>query len=175
MMAGHSHQTVGVLWSGSFGCAVGLVCVLLGWRNSLVLAGRLSELGVMCDLIRLSFSAGVVRRCGAGAGHRKSVARRVLDYACAVCSVAGAGFGAGLETFFEDRAALPNGLIRAQHQGQSRTALKHDGAPRRGFRRTLAAPRGPKAVWLPAPPNAPARSAALPLWSSTTMISTKAI
>src|SRR6266566_313104 len=38
---------------------------------------------------------------------------------------------------------------------------------------TLAAPRGPKAVWLPAPPNAPARSAALPLWSSTTTISTK--
>jgi hypothetical protein len=41
------------------------------------------------------------------------------------------------------------------------------------FERTLAAPRGPKAVWLPAPPKAPARSAALPLWSSTTMISTR--
>jgi hypothetical protein len=39
--------------------------------------------------------------------------------------------------------------------------------------RTLAAPRGPKAVWLPAPPKAPARSAALPLCSSTTMISTR--
>ena len=38
---------------------------------------------------------------------------------------------------------------------------------------TLAAPREPKAVWLPAPPKAPARSAALPLWSSTTMISTR--
>src|SRR5260370_21350775 len=38
---------------------------------------------------------------------------------------------------------------------------------------TLAAPRGPKAVWLPAPPKAPARSAALPLWSSTTMIRTR--
>jgi len=41
------------------------------------------------------------------------------------------------------------------------------------FERTLAAPRGPKAVWLPAPPKAPARSAALPLCSSTTMISTR--
>jgi len=41
------------------------------------------------------------------------------------------------------------------------------------FERTLAAPRGPKAVWLPAPPKAPARSAALPLWRSTTMISTR--
>ncbi len=38
---------------------------------------------------------------------------------------------------------------------------------------TVAAPRGPNAVWLPAPPNAPARSAALPLCSSTTMISTR--
>src|SRR4029077_5258107 len=39
--------------------------------------------------------------------------------------------------------------------------------------RALAAPRGPKAVWLPAPPKAPARSAALPLCKSTTMISTR--
>ena len=38
---------------------------------------------------------------------------------------------------------------------------------------TVAAPRGPNAVWLPAPPKAPARSAALPLWSNTTMISTR--
>ena len=29
--------------------------------------------------------------------------------------------------------------------------------------RNVAAPRGPNAVWLPAPPNAPARSAASPL------------
>src|SRR5215471_7973597 len=38
---------------------------------------------------------------------------------------------------------------------------------------TVAAPRGPNAVWLPAPPNAPAKSAALPLCSSTTMTSTR--
>src|SRR4029077_14306137 len=38
---------------------------------------------------------------------------------------------------------------------------------------TVAAPRLPRAVWLPPPPNAPARSAALPLCSRTTMISTK--
>jgi hypothetical protein len=35
---------------------------------------------------------------------------------------------------------------------------------------TVAAPRLPRAVWLPPPPNAPARSAALPLCSRTTMI-----
>jgi len=34
--------------------------------------------------------------------------------------------------------------------------------------RTVADPRGPKAVCDPMPPNAPARSAALPLCSSTT-------
>jgi hypothetical protein len=39
--------------------------------------------------------------------------------------------------------------------------------------RTLAAPRGPKAVWLPAPPKAPARSAALPLCNKTTTINTR--
>src|ERR1700676_2704656 len=38
------------------------------------------------------------------------------------------------------------------------------------FERNVAAPRGPNAVWLPAPPKAPARSAASPLCSSTTMI-----
>src|SRR5215469_9292561 len=39
--------------------------------------------------------------------------------------------------------------------------------------RNDAAPRGPKAVWLPAPPKAPARSAALPLCSMMTITSTK--
>jgi hypothetical protein len=39
--------------------------------------------------------------------------------------------------------------------------------------RNVAAPRGPKAVWLPAPPNAPARSAAFPLCSMMTTTSTK--
>ena len=39
--------------------------------------------------------------------------------------------------------------------------------------RTVAAPRLPSAVWLPPPPKAPARSAALPLCSRTTMIRMK--
>ena len=38
------------------------------------------------------------------------------------------------------------------------------------FERNVAAPRGPNAVWLPAPPNAPAKSAASPLCSMITMI-----
>jgi hypothetical protein len=36
--------------------------------------------------------------------------------------------------------------------------------------RNVAAPRGPNAVWLPAPPKAPARSAASPLCSMITII-----
>src|ERR1700683_755439 len=40
-------------------------------------------------------------------------------------------------------------------------------------KRNVAAPRGPNAVWLPAPPNAPARSAAFPLCSMITIIRTK--
>src|SRR5450755_3936650 len=39
--------------------------------------------------------------------------------------------------------------------------------------RAVAAPRGPKAVWLPIPPNAAAISPLLPLCSSTTMIRKK--
>ena len=38
------------------------------------------------------------------------------------------------------------------------------------FDSSVAEPRGPKAVCEPMPPNAPARSAAFPLCSSTTMI-----
>jgi hypothetical protein len=39
--------------------------------------------------------------------------------------------------------------------------------------RNVAAPRGPNAVWLPAPPKAPAKSAAFPLCSMMTITSTK--
>ena len=39
--------------------------------------------------------------------------------------------------------------------------------------RAVAAPRGPKAVWLPMPPKAAAISPLLPLCSSTTMMRNK--
>ncbi len=38
------------------------------------------------------------------------------------------------------------------------------------FESSVAEPRGPKAVCEPMPPNAPAKSAAFPLCSNTTMI-----
>jgi len=39
--------------------------------------------------------------------------------------------------------------------------------------RTVAAPRGPNAVWLPIPPKAAAMSPLLPLCSNTTIIKNK--
>jgi hypothetical protein len=38
------------------------------------------------------------------------------------------------------------------------------------FESSVAEPLGPNAVWEPDPPNAPARSAAFPLCSNTTII-----
>ena len=43
------------------------------------------------------------------------------------------------------------------------------------FERTVAVPRGPKTVCDPMPPNAPAKSAALPLCNRTTIIKKKQI
>src|SRR6266850_3232803 len=84
----------------------------------------------------------------------------------------GAGFGAGCETFCRIELPCPTALsVRSTiAMAQSMNMMAHQVV---AFESTLAAPRGPKAVWLPAPPNAPARSAALPLWSKTTMISTR--
>src|SRR5256884_2392086 len=62
--------------------------------------------------------------------------------------------------------ALPISMAKAQSMNMTAHHVV-------ALERTLAAPRGPKAVWLPAPPNAPARSAALPLWSKTTTINTR--
>ena len=89
--------------------------------------------------------------------------------------VAGAGagaFGVGCETFSRTELPAPTALSVRSTIAKAHTmnmTAHHVVA----FERTLAAPRGPKAVWLPAPPKAPARSAALPLWSSTTMIRTR--
>src|SRR5437867_12590211 len=86
--------------------------------------------------------------------------------------VTGAGLGAGCETFSRTELPAPTALsVRSTMAiAHSMNITAHHVV---AFERTLAAPRGPKAVWLPAPPKAPARSAALPLWSSTTMISTR--
>src|SRR5207249_435109 len=86
--------------------------------------------------------------------------------------VTGAGLGAGCETFSRTELPAPTALSvrKTMAKAHSMNMTAHHVV---AFDRTLAAPRGPKAVWLPAPPKAPARSAALPLWSNTTMMSTR--
>ncbi len=86
--------------------------------------------------------------------------------------VAGAGFGAGCETRSRIELPWPTALsVRStMAKAQSMNMTAHQVV---ALDRTFAAPRGPKAVWLPAPPKAPARSAALPLCSKTTIINTR--
>ena len=92
---------------------------------------------------------------------------------CGVSIFGAAGFtGAGFENFSSTEPPCPTPLsvcsTRASAQTMNITA--HHVVARES---TVAAPRGPNAVWLPAPPKAPAMSAALPLCNSTTMIRNK--
>jgi hypothetical protein len=56
-------------------------------------------------------------------------------------------------------------MARASEVNMKRTA-----AMVVALERTVAAPRLPRAVWLPPPPKAPARSAPFPDWRRTTMM-----
>jgi len=99
----------------------------------------------------------------------------VLDCGGAVWGLAGAtgaGFGAGFENFSstEPPCSTPLSVCRTSSSAQTINITAHQVVARES---TLAAPRGPKAVWLPAPPKAPAMSAALPLCSSTTTMRNK--
>src|SRR5206468_10958908 len=80
-----------------------------------------------------------------------------------------AGFtGAGFENFSStDPPSTPLSVCSTSASAQTMNITAHQVVARES---TVAAPRGPKAVWLPAPPKAPAMSAALPLCSNTTMI-----
>ena len=83
-----------------------------------------------------------------------------------------AGAATGLENF--SRMELPGPVLRSVRRTKAMAQIMNITAHQVvACERRVAAPRGPKAVWLPAPPNAPARSAALPLCSNTTMISTR--
>src|SRR5215469_1322629 len=94
---------------------------------------------------------------------------------CAGVGLAGAGFvaaGAGFETFC--KIEPPCSTLRSTRTtiaiAHTMNITAHQVV---AWESTEAAPRGPNAVWLPAPPKAPARSAALPLCSSTTTINTR--
>src|SRR6266478_5949957 len=134
----------GFLGGACAGCEVAGACCVVG-----------CELAGVCD-------AG----CEAAGGAPGVVAGVVAGV---IGGVTGAGFGAGCETFCRIELPCPTALsLRSTNaMAQSMNMMAHHVV---AFERTFAAPRGPKAVWLPAPPKAPARSAALPLWSRTTMI-----
>lgn len=109
---------------------------------------------------------GCVFDCGVVAGATGVVAGVVAGL--------GAGFVlAGLETFWRTEpppctiarsARNTNAIAHNMNMTADHVVMRES---------TFAAPRGPNAVWLPAPPKAPARSAALPLCKSTTMMSTR--
>src|SRR4029077_16247268 len=122
-----------------------------------------------CDFAGGCFAGGCVAEgCVVGAG--------VLFGAG--CGAAGCGGGtlwgvggcggAGLENFSStEPPCTPLSVCSTSAIAHTMNIIAHHVVARDS---TVAAPRGPNAVWLPAPPNAPAMSAALPLCSSTTMI-----
>ena len=76
--------------------------------------------------------------------------------------------GAGVRRF---RSTLPLAAeLRSEEMAKaSDVIINKDAAMVVAFDNTVAVPRGPKTVWEPIPPNAPAKSAAFPLCSKTTM------
>ena len=86
-----------------------------------------------------------------------------------------AGFGAlaGADCFALSRTVLPTddpAFRVARIDSESDVIIKTTAETVVAFDNSVAEPRGPKAVCEPIPPKAPARSAALPLCRSTTMI-----
>jgi hypothetical protein len=62
-------------------------------------------------------------------------------------------------------------VLREERMARAREVnMKRMAATVVALDRTVAAPRLPKAVWLPPPPKAPARSAPFPVCRSTTKI-----
>ena len=82
-----------------------------------------------------------------------------------------AGFAGAVCDPDESRTVLAFEDARpAKIDSDSDVIMKTIAEPVVAFESSVAEPRGPKAVCDPMPPNAPAKSAAFPLCSSTTMI-----
>ena len=95
----------------------------------------------------------------------------------AVCAGAGAGAGAlfaGADLEFSSNTEAPRPALRvAMMESVIEVTMKITAEIVVAFESKVAEPRGPNAVCEPIPPNAPARSAALPLCSSMTMMRKK--
>ena len=108
---------------------------------------------------------------------RAGAVRNVEDYfvagggvAGAVCGGAVAGVAGLLGVPWKTELPTPLDLFEALMESVKDVSMKTMTAAVVARERADAAPRGPKVLWLPVPPNAPARSALLPLCSSTTIM-----
>src|ERR1700730_14679374 len=135
----------------------------LEWRGP---TGRISWIMVSVSAVGLQSSAF-------DRVHLKTEDRRLKTHFCGVfagaagCEVLWVGFNP-CKTEFEvlpPREAKIESVIEVTIKMMADQVVAFDSA--------VAAPRGPKAVWLPIPPNAAAMSPLLPLCSSTTMIRKK--
>jgi hypothetical protein len=89
------------------------------------------------------------------------------------CCVGAGAFGsAGVALCGEvSSTVVPSPAFRvARIDNESEVTINNTAEIVVAFESNVADPRGPKAVCEPIPPNAPARSAAFPLCSNTTMI-----
>src|SRR5690349_3871330 len=131
---------------GFFGC-VGAGCGAAGvfpagcWAAGCEVAGALPDAGELAGGVELCGAGAFVTGAGTGAG-----------------VFAGAGFEICCSTEPFCSTALSTRTTIANAHTMNMTAHQVVACER-----IVAAPRGPNAVWLPAPPKAPARSAAFPL------------
>ena len=102
---------------------------------------------------------------------------RYRDYFWAGAGVVGFCAGAGADLvwllFTFDRTDLEAGRRSTKIDNVIEVTMKITADQVVALDSALAAPRGPKAVWLPMPPKAAEMSPAFPLCSSTTMMMKK--
>jgi len=85
-----------------------------------------------------------------------------------------AGFGAAAAGFSPLKTEPPRWTRLERMDSDTAVTIKTAASTAVAFDKKVAVPRGPKAVWLPMPPKAPAMSVPRELWSSTKKIRTTA-
>src|SRR6516162_9623300 len=107
----------------------------------------------------------------AGAGGVPGWAGPLVGTAGAGVGAGAAGFGGAFFVVRSSNTDVPRPAFRvAMIESVNDVTIKATAEIVVAFDSSVAEPRGPKAVCEPMPPNAPAKSAAFPLCSKTTMI-----
>jgi len=131
---------------------------------------------------RYFFGAGWAGADGLPCGCVGSCNVTGLPLTCIAPPLAGEAGGAGAGARFAGAVCAPAGAVSrtvfepvdaprvAKIESDSDVIMNTIAEPVVAFESSVAEPRGPKAVCDPMPPNAPAKSAAFPLCSNTTMI-----